>query len=145
MTIEEAIRALAGNNDEIYSVVGKVTAVDKSKLTCTVEPIDGGAEIYGVRFAATLSDTNTFAPIPKQGSDVVVTFLNKNAAFVSLFGEVDKYIIKNGNESLKDILNQLCIDIQALTVSTALGPSSVPINAAAFSAIQNRLSLILEE
>lgn len=49
-------------------------------------------------------------------------------------------------DTLKDvILGPLCDAIQAITVNTAVGPSSPPINAATFASIKAQLSQILSQ
>jgi len=48
-----------------------------------------------------------------------------------------------GGNTLKDLLGQLIDAIKAITVPTAVGPSGVPINAAAFDAVKNQLSTML--
>ena len=55
----------------------------------------------------------------------------------------DKIEIK-GLESLKTILDDLITQITMLTVPTGVGPSGVPINSAAFTAIKSRLNNVLK-
>lgn len=52
-------------------------------------------------------------------------------------------MIRSG-EGLKKVLEDLITAITQLTVPTGVGPSGVPINAAAFTAIKNRLGNFLE-
>ena len=49
-----------------------------------------------------------------------------------------------GLESLKTILDDLITQITMLTVPTGIGPSGVPINSAAFTAIKTRLNNVLK-
>ncbi len=49
-----------------------------------------------------------------------------------------------GLESLKTILDDLITQITMLTVPTGVGPSGVPINSAAFTAIKTRLNNVLK-
>lgn len=137
MNIREIIQELNKTNDEIYSLIGKVTKVDKDKNTCTVEPIDGTPKIFDVKFSP--SDSIDFLIVPKVDSMVVVSFMNKDNAFVSMFSEVDKYTIKSSEEDLKTILSDLIDTINQMTVTTAMGASGTPINIADFTDIKTRL------
>lgn len=92
--IKRAIRQLAADpNAEAYSKPGEVVSVNASKRTCVVEPYDGSARIYNVRLQAIESPGGGIFPKPKKGSSVLVTFLSKNFAFVSLCSELDEVII----------------------------------------------------
>ena len=102
MNLREIIQGINQNNDEIYSQLATVTKVDKSTNTCTVSPINGDPQIFDVKFSP--SDSADFLQIPKVNSIVVVSFLNKDNAFVSMFSEVDRYTIKSRDEDLKKIL-----------------------------------------
>lgn len=48
-----------------------------------------------------------------------------------------------GNKLKDDILQKLCEELEKLTVNTAMGPSSIPVNVAAITAIKGQLSTIL--
>jgi len=59
-------------------------------------------------------------------------------------GKTGKITIGNGTIDLLDLVDQMIDAIMALTVGTALGPSSVPINIASFLKIKTFLALIKE-
>lgn len=61
----------------------------------------------------------------------------------TLFDVGNVFKMNTGTESLFALLNDLITAITTLTVGTPSGPSTVPVNAAAFSAIQTRLSNLL--
>lgn len=61
------------------------------------------------------------------------------------FLQGDLFTIKTQNESLKKILSDLIDAIGALTVTTGVGPSGIPINKMQFDAIKNRLANLLNE
>jgi hypothetical protein len=61
------------------------------------------------------------------------------------FLQNDLFTIKTSNESLKTILKDLITAIGALTVTTGVGPSGIPINKAQFDAIKTRLDNLLNE
>ena len=87
------IQELSKTNDELYSQVCKVTTVDESNRTVDVQPINGDPELFDVMLQANIQQEVGFCPIPKEGSYVIVTFLTRSTAFVSLFTELDQIII----------------------------------------------------
>lgn len=97
MTIAEMIKKLADNGEEIYSKVCKVISVDLQERTCEVEPLSGGANIPGCRLQAAMDQATGMLLVPAVDSFVVVTWLNKNAAYVSLCSDLDE-IQLNGDQ-----------------------------------------------
>lgn len=83
------IKKLADNGDEVYAMICKVLAVDANERTCDVEPLNGDADIFGVRLQSDLNASTGFMVVPVVGSNVLVSFLNKNAAYVAMCSEVD--------------------------------------------------------
>jgi phage gp45-like len=103
MTVARMIQQIAKSKDEVYSQIAKVIAVDKAERTCAVEPANGDAEIYDVRLQAVISGSNGFVLIPKVGSDVIVTFLGKETAHVTMVAEVESFsLIVDKQELLYD-------------------------------------------
>ncbi len=98
--IKHAIRKLAQTNDEIYSIIGTVIDIDESKRTCDVKPVNGDAIIYDVRLQALISSANSVTLFPKKDSFVIVSFLGKEDAFVSMYGEVDHIKSKIGDQTM---------------------------------------------
>lgn len=180
---------LSKQNQEIYSLVGEVTAIDTDAMSCDVQPLNGSAEIFGVRMSADPVHSGLHL-IPIVGSRSIVTFLSKDVAFLSLVSDLDYYLVDiddvsfrldkdgtiiqvstsehsvtsdevrmkagavvkvaaggvlvaNGAESLRAILDDLITQISLLTVGTPAGPSTVPVNAAAFTLIKTRLATLL--
>lgn len=97
-TIREILNEIVKNRDEIYSIVAKVTEVDEDTRTVDVEPLNGDAEIFGVRLQADQESESGVVIIPKVETNVVVTFLNKSTGFVSLVTEVDKIHVTSETE-----------------------------------------------
>lgn len=92
--IKRAIRQLAKDpNGEIYSKPCEVVSVNSSKRTCVVQPFDGSAKIYNVRLQAGEELSKGVFFKPKKGSSVIVSFLSKNFAYVSLFSEIEELFI----------------------------------------------------
>lgn len=148
MTIKDAIKAMAGNDgDELYSLVGVVTEIDEQSMTCTVDPVNGSATIYDVRFKCEMSEGVGFELLPKLNSKVVVTFLSANSAYVALYSEVTRFKVEIGstvfeieagglklnndqvafNDSLNDLfatISNLIKVLKSFKVITPSGPST---------------------
>lgn len=130
MNIAEAIQELAEGNNEIYSIVGTVAKVDEGKRTCDVQPVNGDAQIFGVRLQAELNRSDGFVMVPKVGSDVVVTFINNLTGYIALTSEIDHISVKTTQdlatevEGLIDIIDSLIGILQNFQVNTAQGPST---------------------
>jgi exosome complex RNA-binding protein Csl4 len=100
--IKKALRAITKTDDEVYSIVGEVTKVDKKRRVVNVQPLNGDAEILGVKLQSNESDTEGLVIFPQKGSNVVVTFLNKNTGYVAMVSSVEmvEYIAQNLKISL---------------------------------------------
>ena len=146
-------------------VTSLVCTVDEvHDLDCDATPVDGTAQVKKVRLKAYNSGDKGIVIKPKKGSFVLIIFLTKIDAFVALMDEVDsiqykigdetflmdkdglsmdmgtgKYEIKNTQESLKKLINDLNNAIMQLTVTTGTGPSGTPINIASFQQIAQRI------
>lgn len=144
--IADALRKLTATNEEIYSVVGTVKAVDEAARTCDVQPINEDAELLDIRLQAVQNATEGAVMIPKVGSWVVVSFTSKADGFVSLTSTVDKILWKVGGQELaysKDglkinsdtadlkeqvqalfgVIDDLLTTLQTFTLSTNVGPT----------------------
>lgn len=101
MRIKENIRQLIKavlEQEEIYSVVCQVDSVNTDKLTCECTPLDGRAQISEVRLQADQEMTSGLQIIPEVGSNVLVSWLNKNVAFVSQFSDIKSVTLKVADE-----------------------------------------------
>lgn len=114
------------NKEKIYSKAGVVSNVNSTTKLCYVTPNDGSPMVYNVRLQAVKDASNTGVVIlPKDGTNVIITYINRTVAFVSQCEEVDKLIISNNGESLKSILNNLVNDaLKNAIVQTPAGPGS---------------------
>jgi hypothetical protein len=130
MKLSDAIKELAKSDHEIYSVVGTVESIDEGKRTCDVQPANGDALLYGVRLQAEMDRDDGIVAIPKKGSYVIVTFLNKQTGYVSLTSEIDYIQVKTSQdlatevEGLIDIIDSLIGILQNFQVLTPMGPST---------------------
>ncbi len=147
MSIGDAIRKLSATDDEVYSIIGEVKDIDQSARTCTVVPINGDAEIFSVRLQSVISNEKGFTAYPKAGSQVVVTFLNKQTGYIALMSDIEKVEVKinlqeltysadglhvaSSTSDLKSELNAICdlfdgllTTLQTFQVLTPAGPST---------------------
>jgi len=95
--IAKHIEQLANKGDEVYAVACEVLAIDYNEHTCKVKPLNGAAEIFKVRLQSEKNKETGFVIMPVVGSNVVVNFLNKNTAYVSMCSNVD-YVNLRGDE-----------------------------------------------
>lgn len=140
----------------------RVKGVDVDQRTCVMYT-DSDDFIYEdvLLYGCTNPDMKGIVTIPKVDSQVVVArLMGSDNLYVVQYSEVEKVLItigestftmtENGftltkeNCGLLATLTALCDTISKLTVSTAVGPSSVPINVADFAEIKNDLTKYLE-
>lgn len=86
--LDEIIKQNVGKH-EIYSIACTVDSVDLGARTCICTPINGGAELQDVRFQASLNGSAGLFIEPAADSIVIVSFLSKEIAYVSLFSEIE--------------------------------------------------------
>lgn len=114
LTIKEAIERIIKDQEEIYSLVGTVTAVDEDARTIDVQPIDGSAEILDVKLQANISGGAGLVLIPEEDSEVIITFLSKDTAYMALALEVSKVILDCDEITINGGDNGGLINIEAL-------------------------------
>lgn len=144
----------------MYSTVCVVDAVDG--LTCEATPVNGGAKVLDIRLTANPEGSKYFAVVPKVGSEVIVTWLSKDLAFVSLVDEseklvyvnddvvfevTDKFLIKKGNDNLFKIMDSLISANKNEVHRTNQGPTigMVAASKTAFDSVLNRIKDILKD
>ena len=127
-------------------VTGTVTAVDKTALTCDVQPDNEGAEFVGVRLRSVVDNgTDGFVIFPKKGSSVTLLLLDKDTALVVQYSAVEVYSMRSETESLKAILSDFLDAIGQMVFTTNQGPTIKLVNAPAFAAIKQRLNALLHD
>ncbi|HMO63294.1 MAG TPA: hypothetical protein PKC39_14510 [Ferruginibacter sp.] len=135
MNLKEIVRELIKDGDEERAIVCKVTAVNGMRCEC--EPVNGNAPILDVRLVADEAD-KVFVVVPKVNSLVVVEFFNNSAGYVSMVSEVSEvlcktgdswysmtdegFLIKRGNDSLKDILSLIIQAVNKIVVLNGTNP-----------------------
>jgi hypothetical protein len=110
--IIDAIRELAKNDEEVYSIVCTVTSVDNSNKTCVCEPINGNAELLDVKLMA--QNKEGFLLIPKVNSMIVVTMINKHTGYVAMCSEVSEVQLNGDNYDGLIKINELTTKLNAL-------------------------------
>jgi hypothetical protein len=116
-----------------------VKKVDKTKFTCTVSPIDSpDITLANIRFSP--SDKGEFVIIPKKDSLVIVSFFDKSSGYISMFSEVDQYLISNSDEKFGKFLDDFLQAILDIQLTTSYGPtvSKGVINTATFEDLKQR-------
>jgi hypothetical protein len=89
--IRKAIKSIALSG-RMEAIIGTITEVDEDQRLCTIEPLNGDAIVYDVRLQAAIGDEHGVVLIPKVGAYGIAVFIADNAAFLALFGEVEKVI-----------------------------------------------------
>lgn len=144
--IGQYIKTLAATTDEVYSLVCKVSSVDRPARTCDVAPLNGGADLFGVRLQAEQGGNFGAVLFPKVGSWVIITFLGKNDAYVAATSEVETAELRVANQTMRleasglslqsasadfkeqldklmGVVDDLLTTLQTFTVATNAGPS----------------------
>jgi len=160
MDLRELLKEVLRDNEEMYSKVCTVETVNG--LICDCVPVDGSAPILEVRLASNEEAENYFAVIPKVGSQIIVTFLTKDVAFVSLvtdpeklvyvnddllFEVTDKFLIKKGGDNLSKLLTDLVeankAEIHKTNTGVTLGLN--PASTLVYNNIKNRVTNLLKD
>jgi hypothetical protein len=89
-TIQDLIRKLSKSREENYSIAAVVLERDDNNRTCTVEPLNGDAKLFNVRLNASESNDAGLTIYPETGSNVIVTFINRQIAYVALADKIEK-------------------------------------------------------
>lgn len=139
----ESMRQLVAG--KVQSFPATIKAVDHNDGSCEVDTI-AGLTFYNVRLRSNIGgDQGGMIVYPAVGSPVIVGRIgNSNQLYVIKYGAADYFTLKTQNESLKQILSDMIDAINQITVPTGTGPSGVPINATAFTAIKERLNKLLK-
>jgi hypothetical protein len=99
MELKDILKKLHENKEEIYSVLCSVIEVDQDQRTIHAKPLNGSAEIFDVRLQSMISGAIGLVTFPKIGSDVIVSFISKEVAYVALNSEIEKIKLDIGETS----------------------------------------------
>lgn len=118
MRIQDSIKKLAANQDEVYSCIAKVIKVNDA--TVDVDPVSGDAIIFDVRLQSNIKKSDGLMIKPKNGSFVIVTFINKNVATVTGMAEIDS--IEFSNSNVKALVDKaVSLEVKNFDLSTEIG------------------------
>lgn len=108
----DALRSLTKPNNDGYSKVCKVDKIDLTDNTCYCIPINGDADIVGVRIIA--NQDNGFLLVPEVDSVVVVSFLSDSSAYVSMTSKLSEIQLNGKNYDGLVKINDLVDKLNAL-------------------------------
>ena len=152
--IKDQLGKFAAKHGPTAIIPVTVTAINEDD-TVAVEFSDDSV-IDDVRLRSVVKDGNKVLIIPTVGSVVLVGRIENSEEYVVLaveeiseikyvigdttFSMTDAgFLIQRGTETNKKLLQDILSRIEELTVPTNTGPSGVPLNKAAFTAIKNRV------
>lgn len=84
--IINSIREMTKLDTTVYSMICTVLEIDLTNNTIDCEPLDGGPDVLGVQL---VTQSNGFLIIPKKDSNVTITFIDDDNAFVSMYSDID--------------------------------------------------------
>jgi len=95
MPLEVIKKAIADelSQEKYYSEYGTATNIDEAKRTCTFNPASDAAPRENIRLQSVMSQSTGFVLVPKEGSSIGVTFVNKITGFVAVTTEISEMII----------------------------------------------------
>jgi hypothetical protein len=94
--IKEIFKQLLNDNEEIYTISGKVTDINEGKRVCRVEPLDGSAAIFNARLQASVGFSEGLVFFPRKGSTVSVSFFDRDFGYIAQTDDVEKVALKIG-------------------------------------------------
>lgn len=121
MTIQETIKQMAADGEELYCKVCTVDTVDEQARTVDCTPIDEGAPLLGVNLQANQEGEDGLVLFPAVGSYVLVAFTSPSVCLVVLAEKVDKIMLKIGKTSGELVDGQIGIAIQDNTTARMTG------------------------
>jgi hypothetical protein len=119
--IKEAIRKLVENQDEVYSLVAVVDSVDTVSNTCDVSLVSGDAPLFEVRLQAARGLSSGLVVYPVVGSEVLVTFISKEDAYVAVYSEVENVVWTVEGQTLDFNKDGLGVRTSAVSLAKEIG------------------------
>lgn len=130
--IADLIKKMTKTQEEIYSCVCTVVEIDEAKRLISVKPNKGDADVFDVRLQASVSANFGAVFFPKMNSEVIITFLSKELAYVSLFAEIEKIQLNIGDFSLfvdASNMNLAVENIDVTATNTEVSSDNIKVNA----------------
>ncbi len=157
--VEELLVKLLSRRGEGL-ISGIVRSVDEKKRTLVLER-EGHDDVLNVRLDAVCIGDNYATIVPLEGSAVVIGSIDNTDEYVVVATSQTKQIrikikelkididkegvgINNKGKDLMTVLEKLIDEIKTITVTTANGPSGIPINGAKFDGIKSDFKTILK-
>lgn len=151
MTIEEqlreALRKLAAQAGPGVSLLAKVTSVDEANATCELQDDDTDIAYHNVRLRPVLDGNNSQMLVPKVGTWALAIRIEDTEQYMVIAcGETDKlvskigttelrqtaagFVIKKGNDSLKEVFVNVIEAVQQIVVLQGNNPDYVKLTTA---------------
>lgn len=130
--IQDLIKKIAKNKEEIYSCTCTVEEIDETKRVLKAKPKNGAADIFDVRLQTIVSGALGLVIFPVLGSDVTINFISKEVAYVALFSEIEKIELKIGDLSLfvdASNMNLAVENIDVVATNTEISSDNITANA----------------
>jgi hypothetical protein len=130
--ISDLIKQLGQNKEEIYSVIGTVSEINEEERVILVKPNNGSADVFDVRLQTVVSGGLGLVCFPALDSEVIITFVSKEMAYVSLFSIIEKIQLNIGDFSLfidASNMNMSVENIDVIATNTEISSDNVKINA----------------
>lgn len=147
-------------NVGIGELICVVKSVNESEQSCVVyNENDVEDVIYNVRLGASFSESN-FVLLPKVGSYVLITLLDRANAYISKLSIVDKCVLKcdgvaidaqkgkieakNEATDLKSIFDGLIAFLENATYTNGSGPTGVANNITSLVSVKTKITQLLK-
>lgn len=140
--IIEGLKSVTAQTNSITTLPATVQRVNNQLLTCEVITAEG-ITLYDVQLQAAAAKDAGWILYPAPGSVVLVSCTEAGNWYVSAFTEIAGARLRTQADDFKQWLTDLIAAIQSITVTTATGPSGIPINQASFNQLRQRLDNLL--
>lgn len=130
--IKDLIKQLGQSKEEIYSLVCTVYEIDEEKRVISVKPNNGSADVFDVRLQTVVSSGLGLVCFPENDSEVMITFVSKEIAYVSLFSVIEKIQLNIGDFYFfvdASNMNMSIDNIDVTAENTEISSDSVKVNA----------------
>lgn len=130
--IKDLIKQLGQSKEEIYSLVCTVYEIDEEKRVISVKPNNGSADVFDVRLQTVVSSGLGLVCFPENDSEVMITFVSKEIAYVSLFSVIEKIQLNIGDFSFfvdASNMNMSIDNIDVIAENTEISSDNVKVNA----------------
>jgi len=152
-TIKDLLLKITDNGERKYDMIGTVININDN--VCDVRLGTDEEDDLLLDVIINISSISSQKVIPVLGSQVIVSFLSYNKAYVSKFTQISKYTQTTNDAEGQQLLNlrhifttfstDLLTALTNMTLPTPSGPSSPPFNLAEFQNLLNDFDTQLEK